>query len=1715
VPIGLSPLAAWLSAQRTASTPAPLDLDAMDWGNLADDWWRFLDTTALAFRPPLQVNPAAVPIPADARWVSVQGKTDLRYGANLTVTATFFLVTRDKGAVEVASLVRAIGFTEAWTLGGTFQALPLPDVLGRIPWHGLELLYSSVDLATDAAAIAAARGLGDLALFNGAPPKAGINLKGQIEASKEIAGPLGLLGGWAAGARQTVSATITRGEKALVLDVDLPVSGGHVLPLGGVKAGVDLHCGIDKLRLSSGLFEWSVPPPMLAAQFSLGTGGDAVRFTLMAPIGMAPGDSVWLMCDAQVSLSAIEKAIGLDSLSARLPADIPLPNLVIESFSAEATIQPMKLTRITVAASSAAPWRLYPAFDKATLQPTVTFDIPLGPGAPPPDISISANWQIGGTRFLTFISPQTGEVSASMAVGEHLDIGDLIKPVLPDFIHADIELHDIEIAGNFRDKTWSLEVETSKGFALDLGGPTLKVEDVEVQIEDLGFGWMTRLVGYVGIGEFMLRADMQVTPTTLDLQVSSPPINLSEIAEPFLRALYKPEHLGDFVLDGIAVDISRTSASGQGAGSSACAFRVDSTSRTPVDFGGGVSFQLSSFRAARDAGGIKSGSLALDVKIDSHPIALAGDYGKDAASGKYVWHLKSTGGVATPIPIGAALDALGRQLGIEVPGPIRDFALNDLELTYVPDNGELHLAVATETTVVSQPIKLRITIDLTAPDASVAGGKAKRTAHFGGTLAIGTLQFAVSYGAGLLLGTLSKDTSITLVDLAGALGFHPAIPDGIDVGLKGLELVYRTIKDDKTGVATSVLMIAAQSQSYGRAVLVVRKVGAVSTCLFATQIAISGNLSDVPLIGAALPAGAGLSLQGLNILIASKPLAAEDVAAINALFAELGQHLPPGAAWTLPGQALGSGPALSVALTLGSEPRLVTLDMMSRARAAAPAQTPVVPAAPSAPSLPAKAPAVSVTPPAGQPDAGGALKWIKVDKTLGPFSVRRVGLGFDHAQLAVATDASVALGALTLSLLGLEIRTPLTRFAPGIELSGIDIDFDASDVEISGGLSKTIGPNGAISYDGEALIKTPAMSISALGAFSSIDGDPSLFVFAVENKPLGGPAFCYITALAAGFGYNRKLKRPNLDEIHQFPLLAGLADSSVFGGGTLPSPAQALSALESWIEPRHGEYWFALGMQFTTFSIITTNALLIVEFGGDPAISILGISVLRQPIQGDAYVYGELDFEAVFKPRQGELMVSAVLAPGSYVLTPDAHLTGGFAFYSWFSGEHGGDFVYTCGGYHPAFVVPSHYPQEPRLGINWQVGGGLSIVGESYFAITPAAMMAGVSLQVSFHDGPLSAWLKAQADAIVFWNPFYFIAEVSISVGISYHLDLLFVETTLSVEIGADFLIWGPPVGGEAYIDWSIISFTIGFGADRRQADTIGWDDFKRMLPVKQERAGPAQNAATAKPAYLNVVTVKGLKRTHAVGDLTFWLVRAAQVQFAIASAVPASAIAVETLQQGFAGRPVGMRHVNGGVGFKDYRSTLSVAVLRLSSTGIDHIHGCMATTTLKTTAGDKPILLHEWEIAPTEAPMPRAMWGDLAEVDAPGMAPTLPATIGLTLRPKAPPLNNRTPDLSIDQIFADRTVNPTDQWRLAIAPDRPATGAAPQRVNSAFADLASLADPAVAKRRSAILGALTAMGLGAFRDAVPAKTAADPGHALADAPLEGSAASAAARRAP
>ena len=380
-----------------------------------------------------------------------------------------------------------------------------------------------------------------------------------------------------------------------------------------------------------------------------------------------------------------------------------------------------------------------------------------------------------------------------------------------------------------------------------------------------------------------------------------------------------------------------------------------------------------------------------------------------------------------------------------------------------------------------------------------------------------------------------------------------------------------------------------------------------------------------------------------------------------------------------------------------------------------------------------------------------------------------------------------------------------------------------------------------------------------------------------------GRAF-FVTGLALGFGYNRGLKLLAQGDVQSFPLVAAMGNSAAIGGDS-PSPATVLAKLDSWVPPEKGEYWIAAGIQFTTFEIINTNALLIVEFGKDFTIAVLGLATLKQPLVGEAYVYAELDIELIFAPLQGEFKASAVLSSNSYILTRQAHLTGGFAAYGWFGDNtHAGDFVFTLGGYHPAFKRPAWYPDEPRVGINWQIGDNLSMVGGAYLAITPTAMMAGALLQITFEDGPLRAWLKAQADAILFYRPFYLIADASISIGISYRLDLLFIHTTISVEIGADFHLWGPPIGGTVHVNWYIISFTIGFGADEALPTTIDWDSFRAMLPSKTQqtqqpsprlmamaataamgapRAAAALMETTSTPAYLTINAVSGILRTR------------------------------------------------------------------------------------------------------------------------------------------------------------------------------------------------------------------------------------------------------------
>jgi len=480
-----------------------------------------------------------------------------------------------------------------------------------------------------------------------------------------------------------------------------------------------------------------------------------------------------------------------------------------------------------------------------------------------------------------------------------------------------------------------------------------------------------------------------------------------------------------------------------------------------------------------------------------------------------------------------------------------------------------------------------------------------------------------------------------------------------------------------------------------------------------------------------------------------------------------------------------------------------------------------------APYLPAK-----TTPPAS------SVHWIDVNKTFGPVNLQKVGLNYSGGEATFGLTAGFTLGGFTLNLEGLTITFPLPL--PGspagntvsFDLAGLALGFQKGGFMISGAFLKVV-TNDVTNYYGQVICQVASFGLKALGGYTPAYKDKegkshpaSFFLYAAIKIPLGGPPFLFVTGFAGGFGINRSLILPTIETLSGYILLPSNAPAE----GATPSATMAnvLPQLEKWFLDQPDQYWVAAGIMFTSFQMIDAFALLTVSFGVDFQIALLGTCSMTFPKGSPAPIaYIEIDLIASYTQSSGLLAVAGVLSPASFIYGGFCHLMGGFAFYTWFSGVHQGDFVVSIGGYSPYFTKPAHYPNVPRLGMNFGLGP-FQVTGQAYFALTPAMMMAGMSMLATWSSGPIKAWLGAGIDILLAWAPFHYQANAYIMIGCSVDLGLF----TLNVSIGADLRIWGPPFGGSAYVDLDVVTFTIYFGAAQQPPSPVGWKNFtQNFLP--------------------------------------------------------------------------------------------------------------------------------------------------------------------------------------------------------------------------------------------------------------------------------------------
>ena len=716
----------------------------------------------------------------------------------------------------------------------------------------------------------------------------------------------------------------------------------------------------------------------------------------------------------------------------------------------------------------------------------------------------------------------------------------------------------------------------------------------------------------------------------------------------------------------------------------------------------------------------------------------------------------------------------------------------------------------------------------------------------------------------------------------------------------------------------------------------------------------------------------------------------------------------------------------------------------------------------------------------GSSDPGDTdrMLWLPVQRAFGPLQCQQIGVGSENGAeptFDAGFDGSVSLSGLAIGLNGLEIKiplkTPLDITSYGLSLDGLSVSFSGGPISITGALIEVPNP---LSYTGELQVTSPALSVTALGSYGTIAGSPSLFAYAIVPAVLGGPPCFFVTGLAGGFGYNRDFIVPPVDQIAAFPFV------SWAGGAAAPSSGEGvLEALGNAVPPVQGENWLAAGVTFTSFELLNTTALLVIQFGTSFQLDLVGTSKLTLPKGSSSpYVYAEIELEVVFDPADGLLKALAQLTPNSYVIDSDCHLTGGFAFYSWFSGDHAGDFVVTFGGYIASYTPQTWYPQQgdvPRLGISWSPGGGVQVSGTSYFALTPSCVMAGEAMQATYSSGPLSAWFSAYADFLINWHPFYYEGDAGVSVGASITLHVL-VSMTLSVELSATLHAWGPPFAGEIEVDWTIMSFTISIGdtdSGNNAPDQLSWGDFSQyFLP-----AGNSSSNALAAAAPADSAPVSWIKVTALAGKLapqshtdpgSTWIIDPAKFVVKIDSVVPMTTIASTGVlgEQSFSGAGIGVFPMNQ----QELTATLT---LELAAEG---------------DSDNAP-----WTFTPVVQGAPSALWGTSGK-----WSPTPSSTaltdytlsgclLGVTGRIDAPPTPSGLAPMPIDVLLTDKDTLPA----------RTFNGMAPS-ANPAAPD-ATLADGV----RSTIASTVMAATPAGTRNQIVAAAAEFAGLAVANGPLD------------
>ena len=201
-----------------------------------------------------------------------------------------------------------------------------------------------------------------------------------------------------------------------------------------------------------------------------------------------------------------------------------------------------------------------------------------------------------------------------------------------------------------------------------------------------------------------------------------------------------------------------------------------------------------------------------------------------------------------------------------------------------------------------------------------------------------------------------------------------------------------------------------------------------------------------------------------------------------------------------------------------------------------------------------------------------------VAKKYGPIKIDSAGLGLSGGDIEIKFTGGLVLGPLELDFIGFDISSPLDSFDPSISLKGMGISVQKPPLSLEGLFMEAEidvpvrdPSTGVVSmvpidaYNGTLNIGYKKYSLAAMASYAKLpDGVSTVFIYGFLGAPLGGPPVCFVTGVAAGFGYNRSLTLPAPTEVNTYPLIQPV----------LPNSAPLnFSDLDADFYPTDGAFW--------------------------------------------------------------------------------------------------------------------------------------------------------------------------------------------------------------------------------------------------------------------------------------------------------------------------------------------------------------------------------------------------------------------------------------------------------------------------------------------------------------------------------------------------------------